>query len=93
MLDSLPIDLYTFCMALDSPIMSNLVSCFKPFVLGFSSSALSIISVASSRSNGLGKYSKAPPPKESTAACISAKAVMIITGMLSKLLLICFSRS
>ena len=63
--------------------MSNFVSVFKPFVLGFSSSALFIISVASSRSNGLGRYSNAPPPKESTAACISANAVIIITGISS----------
>ena len=38
--ESFPIDLNTFCIAFDSPIISNLVSFFKPFVFGFSSSAL-----------------------------------------------------
>ena len=74
-------------------MISNLLSSFSPFVLGFSSRALSTIFVASSKSNGFGKYSKAPPPKDSTAACISANAVITITGKSSKLLLICFKRS
>ena len=81
--DNFPIALKTFCIAWDSPMMSSLVSVFKPFVFGLSSSALFIISVASSKSNGFGKYSNAPPPKDSTAACMSAKAVIIITGISS----------
>ena len=73
--------------------MSSLVSFFRPFVFGFASKALLIISIASSRSNGFGIYSNAPPPKDSIAACISAKAVITITGRSSKLLLICLSMS
>ena len=82
-LDSFPIALKTFCIACDSPIISSLVSFLSPLVLGLSSNALSTISVASSRSNGLGRYSNAPPPNDSTAACISAKAVIMTTGIFS----------
>ena len=74
-------------------MMSNLESFFKPCVFGFSSKALSTILIVSSRSNGLGIYSNAPPPNDSTADCISEKAVIIMTGNPSKLLLMCFRRS
>ena len=64
-------------------MISNLLSAFRPFVFGLSSSARLIISVASSKSKGFGMYSNAPPPKDSTAACMSANAVITMTGMFS----------
>ena len=73
--------------------MSTFDSVLKDLVFGFSSKALSIILVASSRSNGFGRYSNAPPPNDSTAACMSENAVITITGRSSKLLLICLRRS
>ena len=63
--------------------MSVLGFDFRPLVFGLSSRALFIICIASSRSKGFGKYSNAPPPYESTAACMSVNAVIIMTGISS----------
>ena len=81
-LASLPIDLKTICIEGAEPIISALGIFFGLASL-CSSRAFWIVITASSRSNGFGIYSKAPPPYESIAACISVKAVMIITGNFS----------
>ena len=48
-----------------------------------SSRAFFTVIMASSKSKGFGIYSKAPPPYESMAACMSVKAVIMMTGNLS----------
>ena len=77
--ESLPMDLNTFCIEGADPIISVLVI-FLGFSISVFSNALLTIDDASSKSNGLGRYSNAPPPYASTAACISVNAVMIMTG-------------
>ena len=81
-LASLPIDLKTICIEGAEPMISDLETFFGLASL-CSSRAFFTVIIASSKSKGFGIYSKAPPPYASIAACISVKAVMIITGNLS----------
>ena len=82
MLASLPIDLKTSCIEGAEPMISDLETFFGLVSL-CSSRAFCTVIIASSRSKGFGIYSKAPPPYESIAACMSVKAVIIITGNFS----------
>ena len=93
MFDNFPMALKTNCIEAALPIISEEGLLFNPFVVGFPSKARFTISIASSKSKGFGIYSNAPPPYESIAACISVKAVIIITGISSKLSFIYLSKS
>ena len=81
-LASFPIDLKTICIEGAEPMISDLDTFFGLASL-CSSKAFLTVTIASSKSKGLGIYSKAPPPYESIAACMSVNAVIIMTGNLS----------